>query len=151
MFPSFGCFLICYLITMFVWFFLLLIFQGKHLTALFFLCNLVHQLMTLQSCKQFLLFLPVFLKYLLLHGLVGLMFNAYIVLCVFSFDMLWFVIFPHCLFLLNNLKMVFVCWTFICKLNFVVELIKFIKCLHFVIFSYYKCAVNHKRGLFIIL
>ena len=46
------------------------------------------------------------LWYLLLHVLLDLMYKEYIVLCVFSFDMFWFVVFPHCYFLSNILKMV---------------------------------------------
>ena len=46
------------------------------------------------------------LWYLLLHVLLDLIYKGYIVLCVFSFDIFWFVVFPHCYFLSNILKMV---------------------------------------------
>ena len=46
------------------------------------------------------------LWYLLLHVLLDLMYKGYIVLCVFSFDIFWFAVFPHCHFLSNILNMV---------------------------------------------
>ena len=60
------------------------------------------------------------LWYLLLHVLLDLMYKGYIVLCVFSFDIFWFVVFPHCYFLSNILKIVryyllhFHMWTELC-------------------------------------